>query len=122
VHDADVARFTAACRIAIGAGLLAAPRLAARLWVGGHSRETSARLFARAVGARDVAIGAGTLLALAEGAPARRWLQAGLLADATDLGATLAAGRELPPAARALVASIAGTATLLGLRLVTALE
>jgi hypothetical protein len=122
VRDADIARFTAACRIAIGAGLLAAPGLAARLWVGGHARETSARLFARAVGARDIAIGAGTLIALADGAPARRWLQAGLLADAADLGATLAAGRELPRETRALAGSIAGGATLLGLRLVTALE
>jgi len=122
VRDTDIARSTAVCRIAIGAGLLAAPGLAARLWVGGHARETSARLFARAVGARDIAIGAGTLIALANGEPARRWLQAGLLADATDLGATLAAGREIAPGPRAIVASIAGGATLLGLRLVTALE
>ena len=122
MRDADVARFTAVCRIAIGAGLLVAPQLAARLWVGGHARETSARLFARAVGARDIAIGAGTLIALANGTPARRWLQAGLLADATDLGATLAVGDEIAPGPRATVASIAGGATLLGLRLVTALE
>jgi hypothetical protein len=122
LRDADVARFTAVCRIAIGAGLLAAPQLAARLWVGGHARETSARLFARAVGARDIAIGAGTLIALAEGAPARRWLQAGLLADVTDLGATLAVGREIAAGPRAIVASIAGGASLLGVRLVTAVE
>jgi hypothetical protein len=122
VRDADLARFTAVGRIGIGAGLLAAPGLAARLWIGGHARETGARLFARAVGARDIAIGAGTLIALAGQAPARRWLQAGLLADAADLGATLAVRRELPAGPRVVATSIAGAATLLGLRLVRVLE
>jgi hypothetical protein len=44
---------------------------------------------ARALGARDAALGLGTLLAQRHGGPVRGWLEGSALADAGDAIATL---------------------------------
>jgi hypothetical protein len=54
------------------------------------------KLLARSFGIRDVALGMGAILAMDRGAPSRGWLEAGGLADAGDLLATLLAFRSLP--------------------------
>ena len=78
----------------------------------------AARVFGRALGARDVAMGLGALTALrrqaAEPGPACAWVIAGALSDALDVVATLSSWRELPRTGRWLVAASAGGAALAG--------
>src|SRR5215213_7170777 len=92
----DLARQLAVGRVALGAGLIAAPGLLTRPWLGAVGATAGARVLSAGFGARDVAIGAGALRALAGGGAAREWLLAGALADTADLAATLAARRTLP--------------------------
>jgi hypothetical protein len=114
--DARIARATAAGRIAVGAGFLLNPRLSMRTWVGRDSDLASAQVITRALGARDLVLGAGTLASLGAGQGADRWLQASLVADATDLLATIAHRRELPRGGRELVIGVAATAVALGVK------
>jgi hypothetical protein len=96
--DADVEaqiRALAVSRITIGAALVIAPGLAARVWVGDGAKQPAARLLARAVGVRDLALGVGTMLALNHDAPVRGWLEAGTLSDTGDGLATLLGIRHL---------------------------
>ena len=80
------------------------------------------RVATRALGARDLAIGLGTAYAAGQGDGARPWLLAGVLADATDLAATLRARDDLSAAAVAGVGVIAGGSVLLGLWFQAALD
>jgi hypothetical protein len=114
--DAGIARLTAAGRIAFGAGFLLNPRLSMRSWIGRDSDLASAQVLTRALGARDLVLGVGTLASLEAGQGAERWLQASLVGDATDLLATLAHRRELPRGGGALVIAVAGTAVALGIK------
>lgn len=105
-------------RAVVGGALLAAPARAGAAWVGPEAQLDSTQVMTRAMGARDLGLGLGTLVALrGEGGAARTWLLAGVLADAADLAATLAAGRSLPPAGRNGTAVVASTATALGFAL-----
>jgi hypothetical protein len=91
-------------RIGFGAGLVLAPGLVGRTWVvGDEAQRPAAKLLARALGVRDLALGLGIVIALDRGAPVRGWLEAAALSDAVDLVATLLAGR----AARRGVALVA---------------
>ena len=108
----------AAGRVALGLAALARPSVPARPWVGAAADGVAARVFGRALGARDVALGLGTLGALrslaAEPGPARAWVAAGALSDALDVAATLSSWRDLPPKGRWLVVVSAGGAALTG--------
>ena len=105
-------------RIVLGATFLIVPRLALRHWPGpveGSTRATSsvAGLLARSVGGRDVALGVGTLMALRHGSPTRGWLEAGVVADATDAVAIGIALRHLPKGrALAMMAGALGAAVM----------
>ena len=108
----------AAGRVALGVTALAWPALPARPWVGGSADDVATRVFGRALGARDLALGLGALAALrgpaGQPGPARAWLAAGALADALDVAASLLAWRELPRFTRWLVAASAAGAALAG--------
>jgi hypothetical protein len=97
-------------RIAFGAGLILAPSLCARTWIGSAASDERAQVLARALGARDLALGAGGLLALreADSDRARRWFAAQGVADAVDLLATLAGGRAVPASGRVFAIAMAG--------------
>jgi hypothetical protein len=102
-------------RVAMGARFALWPRATGPTWVGRRAAGRSGvQVLARAVGARDVGLGAGALAALASGdlEAARGWMAAHAIADGTDLAATLAAARRLPaaPAAFALGMAAASTA------------
>jgi hypothetical protein len=115
VDQHQIARTLAVFRVLTGGLLLVAPGLPARLWLG-ESGDRSVRLLARAMGARDLALGAGALRALTNGEPAQPWVAGGAAADATDaLASLLSLGRRHP--ARALVVgAVAGAAAFAGAR------
>jgi len=112
----DTARSLAAglagTRIALGVVAYAVPSLPARPWVGAAADTVAVTVVGRALGARDVAIGAGALLARRHDAPVRGWVEAGALADAGDLVATLLSFRSLPRTGRwaVLAATLGGVA------------
>ena len=78
-------------RIAIGSTALAAPGLAMRLWLGVDPRANSVKAMGLAIGARDLALGIGTLSSLRADGSSALWLQCGALADSADAVATLRA-------------------------------
>jgi hypothetical protein len=112
-----LARGLAMNRISFGAGLILAPGPYARSWVGSKAAgEETTKVLARALGARDLVLGAGGLLALRQddAERARRWFTAQGVADAVDLLATIAA-RDLPVPARVFAAVMAaGSAAIAG--------
>lgn len=95
-HARLAAKGLAAFRAGIGVLAYAIPAVVLRPWIGGeHAGEASVRLLGRSLGARDVALAAGVLLADRHDAPVRGWVEAGGLADAGDLVATLLAWKRL---------------------------
>src|SRR5262245_65733702 len=108
----------AAGRVALGLTALAWAAVPARPWVGASADDLAARVFGRALGARDVALGLGALAALqgpgAEPGSAAAWVAAGALSDALAVVASLASWRDLPPVTRWLVAASARRAALTG--------
>jgi hypothetical protein len=102
-------------RIALGASLVVAPARAARGWVGDDGTRPGARVMAVALGARDVAIGAGTVRAIGRGSGEHEWLVGSLCCDAADFVATFSRRDALPTPGAFGVSALAGSATLLGL-------
>jgi hypothetical protein len=92
------AKALAANRVAFGVGYLLAPQRTASGWVGSAGEGTVSTVLTRALGARDLALGLGALLAVGERdqRQARRWFAAHAIADGVDLIATLRARDSLP--------------------------
>lgn len=61
-------------------------------------------MLARMTGARDIALGLGTLVAIDKGAPVRGWLEGSALADAVDCISAVIARKQLSP--RAFIGSV----------------
>jgi hypothetical protein len=71
---------------------------------------------ARGLGGRDLALGLATLGGLAgRDGSARRWLEAGAIADGADFVATLSARGDVAGYRRVLWLATSGAATVLGL-------
>lgn len=113
---------SSAGRIALGGGLLLAPKVFAKSWVGADADRPGAQVLSVAMGARDLAIGVGQLLATRKGFGAGPWVQASLLADAADLVATLRHRDDLPTLAGFGVPVIAGSALVIGAYLLSELD
>jgi hypothetical protein len=95
MDDAAVAIWLSRARIAIGVVAVAMPRLAVkRLSVDGATAGV-APMLTRMTGARDIALGLGTLVAADRGTPVRGWLEGCALADTADAASALAARKEL---------------------------
>src|SRR4051794_35246051 len=95
--------------MSFGIGLILAPSLYARSWVGSDAAsEDATKVLARALGARDLALGAGGLLALRadDVDRGRRWFAAQGMTDFVDLIATVAA-RDVPRPARMFAGTMA---------------
>ena len=74
---------------------LLAPGFVARTMTGRAVLEGETRLFARMVGARDLGLGLGVLVALDRGAPVRGWLEASAAVDGIDAAACLLARHQI---------------------------
>ncbi|MTV25476.1 hypothetical protein FTX61_08655 [Nitriliruptoraceae bacterium ZYF776] len=109
-----VGRVVAAGRVGLGLAMVAAPAATTSRWLGDdedEGRDTAVR----ALGIRDLAIGAGALLALRDpshDAEAERWLEAAVVADLGDAAATLRLARDRD---RTLVVALALSAAACGL-------
>jgi len=103
-----------ATRIAFGAGLMLAPPRFVRSWTGPGASRRPARVVGRALGARELAIGIGGVLAARAGEPAelRRWFALGALPEALDVVFTLTDGPRTPSrlAGAAMAAATAAAA------------
>ena len=120
VTEEDLARWSnrasvgiAAMRLALGAAALVAPGLAGRAWIGPGASGRDRAVALRALGGRDIALGAGALLsANAPGTELRRWVTLGATSDLVDTLATGVGFGALPRRRRWLVlAACAGAAT-----------
>jgi len=96
-------------RIGVGSVLLAAPKLASG-WIGRDAGRKGTQVMVRALAARDLALGVGTAIALLTGRPAKTWHAVALIADGTDLAATLAVRDKLPDSGVNIIIGAAGSA------------
>src|SRR3954453_24150465 len=104
VQARQLAETVAWGRIAIGITALVAPTVPLRPWVGrDFAWQPRAKLLARSLGARDLALGIGVMVALRHKAPVRGWVEGAGLADAGDPLATLLPFGKLPEAGPRLV-------------------
>jgi len=109
-----LARGLSYSRISFGAGLLLAPGMYARFWVGPGASQRWPRVMARSLGERELALGAGGLLSLRQGdaESVRRWFAAGAVTEAVDVAVTLAGGGPRTPARVLGAAMAAGSAAV----------
>ena len=112
MDDAKAALLLARARIAIGLTAVAAPGLAARALSGRRATGVEP-LLARMLGARDLTLGLGTVIALDRGAPVRGWIEASAFSDAADfVSSLLSRSRMSTPAFTGAMALAAGSAAL----------
>ena len=109
-------------RIAFGAGLIVAPHKVASGWLGADAQRPPTQVAVRGLGARDVALAAGVVLAARDGAALRPWLVGCLVCDLADIASTLAAGSALPARARWGTVALAGSAAIAGAALTARVE
>jgi hypothetical protein len=103
-------------RAGYGAALIVAPGSVARGWLGDDAARPPVEVAVRAVGARDLALAAGTI-AHRDKPRRRAWLLAAAASDLADLAATLAAGDALSRRARIGTIVLAGGSALAGIAL-----
>ncbi len=109
------ARLIAAGRMALGAGVLAAPQDVPARWLGRDAvRQPIVVYLARMLGARDVALGLATLLTLEDPDVGPRVQAACAAVDSVDALATLMARRQLPSAGTIATVATAGGAAAAG--------
>jgi hypothetical protein len=105
-------------RALLGLALLVAPAPILRAWLGRCDHATA--VLGRGLGARDVALGAGLVAALARDGDPAPWLVAGAVADVGDTAATLAAGDRIPSAGRNGTVALAASSAVAGVALAVA--
>ncbi len=109
------ARVLAIGRVALGAGLLIAPGVVARGWLGDLAGRPAVHSVLRGFGVRDMVIGMIAMHTLENPQVGPRWQRTCAACDAVDALAALAAGRDLPPRGTLGVALLGGGAAAAGL-------
>lgn len=121
MNDRDLARLLGWTRIGLGAAGAAMPATFARLWTGRATASFAMNMATRGLAARDVAIGAGILATLDDGA-GRPWFVASAAADAADAVGTLSSLRELGALRSLGLLGLEVGAAVLGLALADSLD
>ena len=103
-----MAQGVAVGRIVFGLAFMTMPGWTGRVWIGRDADRSAVKLLTQAIGARDLTMGLGALIAMRRGKPARGWMEAISLTDALDFTCALLAKDVLPPAPRAAVLALAG--------------
>lgn len=104
----------ALARIAFGAGLIVAPQRVASGWLPGDAERAPTQVAIRGLGARDVALAGGLVLAARRGAGLRPWLAGCVACDLADIASTLGAGDALPARSRWGTVALAGVSAVIG--------
>lgn len=101
----DIPRTIAVTRAAVGVGLMLAPSLTARLYMGDEARRPSVRFVNRVFGGRDVALAVVLVSALAQGerAVVSKALWLGAACDLWDGTSAIIGRGQLPRAGRLLI-------------------
>lgn len=102
-----------ALRVGLGVTALLAPRAATALWVGPVNPETASTVLGRALGGRDVALGAGMVRRAVTSRSITSWVVACGGADTVDAVATYMARSKLPRGRRELVVVASASSALL---------
>ena len=106
------ARAVAIGRLVFGAAFMLTPGLTGRLWIGPAAHQGPVKVLTAAIGARDIAMGLGVLMAMGRGAPVRGWLEGIAMTDALDFTVALLARDRLPRGQRRLVLALAGASAI----------
>jgi hypothetical protein len=101
-------------RIAYGAGLIVAPRRLGARWLGPAASAAPTQVPLRALGAREILLHAGALVAAVRGAPLRPWLAGSVAGDLTDVISTVAGRRQLPDGSARATVLVGGGSALAG--------
>ena len=109
----DLAVGLAGGRIAIGVASILAPGVVGRAMMGPDGDSGGTRLFLRAVGARDLVLGLGVIVALDRAAPVRGWLRVSAVVDGLDAAGCLLARHHLRPTVFPAAAGAATAGALL---------
>ena len=118
----DAARAIAAGLVLVGVGLLAAPALAGRGWIGQDAERPGVQAIVRSLGIRDLILGLLTLHVVDRPGIGPRTVATCAAADAVDFAATFAARKSLPRAAANGVLATAASAAVGGAVLALALR
>ena len=116
MDETSVALLSARGRIAFGVVAATAPSLVTRMMTG-SKRPKGEAVFARMFGARDAALGLGTVIAIDHGTPVRGWLEATAMADLADAATALLERDHLTPNAFLGTVVIASTSAVLNVYL-----
>lgn len=97
----------------VGFGIFASslPSRMGRSWVGDDAEQPGSKVILRALGFRDIALGAGATAAALRGEP-RDWLAVSMLSDLGDLSATLIGQRHIDQRGVKITAGVAGAGAL----------
>jgi hypothetical protein len=109
-------------RIAYGAGLIAAPSRLGRRWLGPAANAAPTQVPLRALGAREIILHAGAIVAAVRGAPLRPWLAGSIVGDLSDLVATAAGRDELPKGSATATLVVGGSSALISAAVAAAIE
>lgn len=106
-------------RVGFGIFVTSAPQRMGRTWVGDDADGAGAGVILRALGFRDIALGAGLVEAAFRGDP-RGWLAVTMLSDLGDVAATLIGGRQIDSRGVLITTLLAGSgAATAGILLLT---
>ena len=98
-------------RVLFGVVASSVPERVGSTWIGEDASRESSKVVFRALGLRDIALGAGMVEASVrdEAAP---WLAVAMLSDLGDFTATIIARNKIDPRAVAITAFLTGSATV----------
>lgn len=111
-----------ALRIVYGAGLIAAPSRLGRRWLGPAANAAPTQVPLRALGAREIILHSGAIIAAVRGAPLRPWLAGSIVGDLSDLAATVAGRGELPKGSATATLVVGGSSALISAAAAAVLE
>ena len=103
-----MAQQVAAARIVFGVAFMTMPGWTGRMWIGRDADRPAVKILTQAIGARDITMGLGALMAMRRGKGAAGWFRATALTDLFDFGCALVAKDVLAPANRVAVLALAG--------------
>jgi peptide-methionine (R)-S-oxide reductase len=113
MDDALIALTMSRIRIGIGVTAVLFPGLLTRGLTGRKATGVEP-MFARMLGARDLALGLGTVIAIDRGAPVRGWIEGAAMADSVDALAAVIAHKRITKNALRGTLALAGGAALAG--------